>query len=217
MKRTYILCLLLSATLMFGGCSAGQTAQNDFDKSGQSSPDVSSEADGSGSAPAAPGALTAEGGSNNASGIISADEAESIALSHAGYAKEQVTVVQNKLDYEDGRQVYEIEFYTEDYREYDYEIDALTKDILSFDQDAEHDAPPASSAETASVSAEDAKNLALSRVPGAAASDIREFETDFDHGRTEYEGKIFYNGVEYEFEINGSDGSFLSWEEEYAD
>ena len=28
----------------------------------------------------------------------------------------------------------------------------------------------------------------------------------------EYEGKIFYNGREYEFEIDGSDGAVLEWE-----
>lgn len=50
--------------------------------------------------------------------------------------------------------------------------------------------------------------------PGATASDIREFETDYDDGRTEYEGKIVYDGMEYEFEIDGYSGAIRNWESE---
>lgn len=207
MKRTQILYFLLSAALLFSGCTTTQNQNNNSNQSGQSVPEVSSESDNVSSTSAADNA------SDNASQIISADEAESIALSHAGFTKEQVTITKNKLDNENGRQVYEIEFYTDDNKEYDYEIDALTKDVINFDQDAKHDTSSASSTEAAAISAEDAKNLALAKVPGAAAEHILEFDTDYDHDRTEYEGKILYNGIEYEFEIDANDGSFLKWEE----
>ena len=59
---------------------------------------------------------------------------------------------------------------------------------------------------------EDAKTIALERVPGATKEDIREFRIDRGLGLLEYEGKIFYNGREYEFEIDGSDGTILEWE-----
>lgn len=35
---------------------------------------------------------------------------------------------------------------------------------------------------------------------------------DYENGRTEYEGKIIYNGMEYEFEID-SIGQIVGWEE----
>ena len=35
---------------------------------------------------------------------------------------------------------------------------------------------------------------------------------EIDDGYAEYEGEIFYDGTEYEFEISASDGSILSWE-----
>ena len=50
------------------------------------------------------------------------------------------------------------------------------------------------------------------QVPGAAEGDIREFSTDRDDGRLEYEGEIRYNGVTYEFEIDGYSGAIRSWE-----
>ena len=149
---------------------------------------------------------------SSASGTsITAEDAKAKALAHAGLAAADVTFIKAELDRDDGRLVYDVEFYTADYKEYDYEIDAATGEVVSYDYDAESYAPPAASG---TISAEDAKALALAQVPGAAASDIREFETDRDDGRMEYEGKIVYGGMEYEFEIDGYSGAIRSWEAE---
>jgi len=64
----------------------------------------------------------------------------------------------------------------------------------------------------AQISEEEAKAIALERVTGATEENIREFQIDRRNGLLEYEGKIFYNGREYEFEIDGSDGAVLEWE-----
>lgn len=163
-------------------------------------------------APASTSGKTASGSQSASAGAsISAEDAKAKALAHAGLSADSVTFVKAKLDRDDGRLVYEVEFYTADYKEYDYEIDAATGDVVSYDYDAEDYAPPASSG---TISAEDAKALALAQVPGASASDIREFETDRDDGRVEYEGKIVYGGMEYEFEIDGYSGAIRNWEAE---
>ncbi len=67
---------------------------------------------------------------------ISREEAEESVLVHAGLTKEQVTVVKNEKEIENGKMIYEIEFYTEDFREYDYKIDASTGEILSLDEES---------------------------------------------------------------------------------
>lgn len=152
-------------------------------------------------------------GGSTASGMITLEDAKAKVLAHAGLTADQVTFVENKLDYENGRQVYELEFYTADYREYEYEIDAYTGDVVGYDHDAEHHTY-SQSAGSGAITADDAKALALAKVPGATDGDIREFEADYDDGRLEYEGKIIYNGIEYEFEIDGSSGQFLKWEKE---
>ncbi len=163
-------------------------------------------------APAATSGKTASGSRSASAGAsISAEDAKAKALAHAGLASGSVTFVKAELDRDDGRLVYDVEFYTSDYKEYDYEIDAATGEVVSYDYDAEDYAPPASSG---TISAEDAKALALAQVPGASASDIREFETDRDDGRVEYEGKIVYGGMEYEFEIDGYSGAIRNWEAE---
>ena len=162
-------------------------------------------------APAATSGKTASGSQSASSGTISAEDAKAKALAHAGLSSGSVTFVKAELDRDDGRLVYDVEFYTADYKEYDYEIDAATGEVVSYDYDAEDYAPPASSG---TISAEDAKALALAQVPGASASDIREFETDRDDGRVEYEGKIVYGGMEYEFEIDGYSGAIRNWEAE---
>jgi len=153
-------------------------------------------------------------GSNTSTEVISDEVAKASALVHAGLTSDQVTFVKSKLDYENGRQVYEVEFYTADYKEYDYEIDASTGEIISYDYEAEGYTPPASSG--SEITEEKAKELALAQVPGAAVDDIREFKLDHDDGRIQYEGKIIYNGMEYEFEIDGYNGAIRSWEEEAA-
>ena len=154
-------------------------------------------------------------GTGTASAALTADQAKDKALAHAGLKANQVTFVKSKLDWDDGRQVYDVEFYTSDYKEYDYEIDASTGEVVSYDFDAEGYAPPATgNGQSGTITADQAKEKALSQVPGATVSDIREFETDYDDGRLQYEGKIYYNGMEYEFEIDGYSGAIRNWEAE---
>ncbi len=68
------------------------------------------------------------------SGHISATEAKSAALSHAGLSSGQVSGLRASFDYDDGIPEYEVEFRYNGY-EYDYEIHAETGRILSWDKD----------------------------------------------------------------------------------
>ena len=70
----------------------------------------------------------------NSTANISADKAKQIALSHAGLTSSQVTFKRTELDFDDGIQKYEVEFYYNN-REYSYEIDANTGAVLSYEQD----------------------------------------------------------------------------------
>lgn len=65
--------------------------------------------------------------------VISVDKAKEIALKDAGLAVSQVQFEKAKLEREDGRLVYEIEFFIRGQKEYDYEIDAYTGRILEKD------------------------------------------------------------------------------------
>ena len=67
-------------------------------------------------------------------GFIGVDRAKSIALGHAGVSASSVSFSKAKLDDDDGRGVYEIEFYVGN-TEYDYEIDAYSGGIIVYDID----------------------------------------------------------------------------------
>lgn len=75
----------------------------------------------------------AQNNTNNTAGI-SGDKAKEIALKHAGLTSSQVSFKRTELDHDDGIQKYEVEFYYNN-KEYSYEIDANTGNILSYEQD----------------------------------------------------------------------------------
>ena len=162
---------------------------------------------------------TASAGNENGT-MISEEEAKQIALSHAGFTSDQVTFIKSGLDRDNGRLNYDVEFYTHDKKEYDYGIDPYSGEVLDVDYDAEYythsDSADGSQGTTTgnSITSDEAKKIALAKVPGATDSDIREFKSDYDNGRLEYEGKIYYEKKEYEFEIDGNTGEILEWDVE---
>lgn len=69
---------------------------------------------------------------NNDDDVIGVDSAKEIALNHAGVNSASFTKAY--LNYDDGIRVYDIEF-TADNKEYDYEINAHTGQIIDYDID----------------------------------------------------------------------------------
>ena len=49
-----------------------------------------------------------------------ADSAQSTALKDAGVKEENLAFVKTEIDYDDGQQIYEVSFLTNDFIEYDY-------------------------------------------------------------------------------------------------
>lgn len=114
------------------------------------------------------------------------------------------------------RLVYEVEFYANG-TEYDYDIDQATGRILSSDFDIENYSPGNNNGGNGTViSVDKARSIALAKVPGASANDIR-IHLDRDDGRQIYEGEIYYNRMEYEFEIDASTGTIIEWSAEHWD
>ena len=69
-------------------------------------------------------------------GAISREEAQEIALKHAGLTPAEADRLQIRMDYEDGQPVYDVEF-RYGRTEYEYEIHADSGKILSVDIDDE--------------------------------------------------------------------------------
>ena len=137
-------------------------------------------------------------------------KAQEIALAHAGIKAADATITKSKLDYDDGRQVYEIEWYANGAK-YDYEIAVATGEIVNSGYEAK---TVVGTGNNATVSEATAKQTALARVSGATEKDIYEWKLDYDDGRPEYEGKIIYGGTEYEFTIDANTGAIIEWDME---
>ena len=147
---------------------------------------------------------------NTSTGAVDEAKAQEIALAHAGVSAADATITKSKLDYDDGRQVYEIEWYANGAK-YDYEIAVATGEIVNSGYEAKTVVGTGSSA---TVSEATAKQTALARVSGATEADIYEWKLDYDDGRPEYEGKIIYDGSEYEFTIDATNGTITEWDAE---
>ena len=166
---------------------------------------VSYDSDIEGWAPSTPG--------TGSTGSITQEEAKAIALKHAGVSSGNATFYRVKEDWDDGRTVYEVEFYVGNV-EYDYEIDKATGTIISYDSDIEGWAPSTpGTGSTGSLTLDEARNMVLAKVPGMTAQNVQ-IHQDYDDGRKVYEGEAWYNGREYEFEIDASTKQFLEWSEE---
>ena len=154
-------------------------------------------------------------GTTAAESYIGVERAKEIALKDAGLSASQVSFVRAGLDWDNGRMEYEVEFW-KDNVEYDYEIDAATGKIVSYDYDAENYTPSQSTNTNANVKISEAtaKQIALSSVPGATAANIYKFKLDFDDGRWEYEGEIRYGTMEYDFTIDANTGAIIEWDME---
>ena len=75
---------------------------------------------------------------DNSTGEVDEAKAKEIALAHAGVPETEASITKLKLDYEDGRQVYEIKIIYGN-MEYEFTIDANTGEILEWDMDSVYD------------------------------------------------------------------------------
>ena len=159
---------------------------------------------------------------------IGVERAKEIALAHAGLSNDKVSFVKAQLDDEDGVKVYDVEFYSGNV-EYDYEISVADGTIISADQDIENYSIPAPAstaapestaahtvAQTSEISAEKAKQIALSHA-GLGAATFTKVELDTDDGIKVYEIEFKVGNVEYEYDINVSNGAIIKSSSEIDD
>ncbi|MCO7123577.1 PepSY domain-containing protein [Ihubacter massiliensis] len=116
-KKVTLLLAAVVAVLMIAGCSSG-----DDDKAAQQTQPPSSEQ------------TTQAATSESQQNLIGEQKAKEIALMKVEGAKES-HITKFKLDKDDGRQEYEGEIVYNN-REYDFEIDAVSGEILSWEDEA---------------------------------------------------------------------------------
>ena len=149
---------------------------------------------------------------------ITKAKAKSIALKHAGVSASKATFVKAKLDYEDGRRVYEIEFYSGN-TEYDYEILASNGKIISYDKDIEnYKIPRKNTSSSTYIGKAKAKSIALKNAGVSASSaTFTKTKLDYEDGIRVYEIEFYTNSAEYEYEINAKTGKIRDMDVEHFD
>ena len=188
---------------------------------------------GSGTAETAP-AIQSSGQASD-SAYIGVEAAKSAAFAHAGLDATQVTMGEVDFDYEDGRMVYELEFYASG-AEYEYDIDASTGAVVKFSQEGgrtQTSSSAGSGGASGNVSSgagsgtaqsgaggtatdigrEDALAAALNHA-GVSQDQVYDLEVkrEYDDGRLEYEIEFKTGGWEYEYTISAADGAILDYE-----
>ena len=167
--------------------------------------------------PAAEQPITGQQPQQSAS--ITEEQAKEIAASHAGVAVADLTFHSVSLEEDDGRRVYDVEFYSGS-TEYDYEIDAATGDILSYDNDVENFSIPQQQSTqgtaTGSYIGEDAAKAAALQRAGLTEDQVRweKCELDEDDGRFSYELEFSSGQHEYECEVEAFTGEILNFEQD---
>lgn len=142
---------------------------------------------------------------------IGADKAKEIALNHAGVAASNAVFLTAKLDRDDGRRVYDVEFYSGN-KEYDYEIDAADGSILSFDYDVEGYTPDQNTSTSSGSYISEAAAKKIVEQKAGTTGTYREFKLDRDDGRAVYEGELRSGTTEYDFTIDATTGTILEWD-----
>ena len=140
-------------------------------------------------------------------GGIGESKAKAIVRDRAG--SDSGTFREFKLDYDDGRRVYDVEFYSGS-KEYDYEIDAASGDILSWDYDAEYYTGQAAGQTGSYLSEAEVRQIVEDRA--GVSGTFRELHLDRDDGRVVYEGEMRDGWTEYEFTLDAVTGTILEWD-----
>ena len=153
-------------------------------------------------------------GSTSSTADIGEAKAKSVALSHAGISESDTSYIYAKKDWDDGRWVYDVEFWT-DGKEYDYEILASNGTILSYDYDAEYQWSGSSSTSGDTISTEKVKSIVTDRA--GVSGTFRELKLERDDGRTVYEGEMRSGRTDYEFTIDAYTGAVLEWDTDWDD
>ena len=136
-------------------------------------------------------------------GLLDLETVKALALADAGVKADAAVFTQSELKWEDGVQVYELEFHASE-AEYDYEIDAVTGAIISKDAEGRWNN------QGGPVDLEGAKAVALADAGVKAADAVfRKSELEWKDGVKVYDIEFYTSEAEYDYEIDASTGSVL--------
>lgn len=163
------------------------------------------------------GSLTATGTPADGA-YIGTQAALEAACAHAGVDVNSIIAHHEEFDSENGRMVYEIEFYADNV-EYDYDIDALTGAVVKYSREQYSGTVPSANTGTNTSSdfiGEDAAKQAAVSHAGVNSANVVWLEAQFDRddGWFVYELEFTCDGAKFEYTVNALTGDILKSERE---
>lgn len=152
---------------------------------------------------------------------INLEQAKEIALKHANLTSDQIKFTKSEYDDDNGIYKYEIEFY-ENGIEYDYDVDAISGEIIGFDYEMKDSTITQDNVVTDNLSnngsiitLNQAKEVALKHA-NLTSDQVRftKYKYDFYNGIEKYELEFSANGQEYDYDINAASGEIIAFESE---
>lgn len=146
------------------------------------------------------------------SNFISEENAKSIAISHSGIDKNTVHSIKIELDYDNGKLIYEVEFFN-GLVEYDYDIDAIDGTIIKYDyENKNHDNKSVPMINFSNlIDINTAKSIALNN------SGLKESDVNFVKNKLYNKNNIAIYDIEfitstnkYSYKINASTKNIIS-------
>lgn len=140
---------------------------------------------------------------------VTKDQAVEIAKKQAGV--KEIKNLQVKLEKDDGRLEYDIEFVAGGIK-YEFDVDAVTGKI--WEESAENDddnwifASPSAELPNVKITREKAVEIAKKRAGVTNITNLR-VETEFDNGRYEYDIEFVAAGVKYEYDVDAMSGALV--------
>lgn len=134
MRTIRILLVVLLIALTMAGCQTGEPGRTMVSVGRALEQGVESAGDTLRRSVDTTAAAGTDGGTSAMSAALTLEQAQEIALEHAGFRADQVTALHTEYEIEHGIPQYDVEFHHEHW-EYDYEIHADTGEILSFSKD----------------------------------------------------------------------------------
>lgn len=160
---------------------------------------------------------------NNTITYIGTEKAKTIAYTHAGVTKENVYPAWCEMERENGVMVYELEFQSLDGYDYEYEIHAITGEILSSkkEQSTHYAAIQANRNGQVGdtivyIHQNEAEYAAVSHA-GVSQYQMINSKLDREDGIVVYEIKFFASSYEYDYKINAMTGEVVSYKKELSD
>ena len=153
-------------------------------------------------------------------GKLTVEEAKKAALEYAEVKEEDATFTKAHKDWDNGRYVYEIEFWVGN-TEYDMDVDMETGKIYDFSTEihggyAFENAGTESKKTNGELTKEEALAKALERagVKEEEVDFVKKVERDYEHGVEVFEVEFYCNGFEYNIDVEVQTGRIVSFEKE---